>query len=65
MYIKFVLYFISILHVILEKSVRNFCFLKLFCYSVKKQKYKKTWFLYITSIKGFLKLSSAKTTKQN
>ena len=30
-----------------------------------KWKYKKTWFLYGTSNKGFLKFSSAKTTKQN
>ena len=30
-----------------------------------KLKYKKTWFLYITSNKGFLEFSTAKTTKKN
>ena len=28
-------------------------------------KYKKTWFLYVTSNKGFLEFSTAKTAKQN
>ena len=55
-YIKIILYFISILHVILKKSVRNFFFLKLFCSLVN---------LFVTSSKDFLKFSSAKTTKQN
>ena len=36
-YIKIVLYFISILHVILKKSVRNFCFWTFFCSLVKNE----------------------------
>ena len=40
----------------------------LFCPLVRfseKWKYKKTWFLYVTSNKGFLEFSVSKTTKQN
>ena len=58
----YVLYFISILHVIPKKNVWNFCFLNLFCSLVRNE---KTWFLYVTSKKGFLEFSTAKTTKQN
>ena len=58
--IKIVLYFISILHVILKKSVLNFCFLKLFCSLVKNENTKRAGFY--TFNKGFLKFSSAKTT---
>ena len=43
-YIKIVLYFISILHVILKESVQNFCFLKLFCSSVKNENTKRPAF---------------------
>ena len=65
-HIRIVLYFISIRHVILKKIVPNFFFfLKLFCSLVKNENTKKTWFLYVTSNKGFLEFSSAKTTKQN
>ena len=50
----------------LKKSMWNFSFFifyfLLFSY---KLKYKKTWFLYVTSNKGFLKFSTTKTTKQN
>lgn len=35
---------ISILPVILKKSVENFCFLKLFCFSVKNENTKKPGF---------------------
>ena len=46
-----------------EKCVEFFFYyFLLFSY---KLKYKKTWFLYITSNKGFLEFSAAKTTKQN
>ena len=61
-YIKTVLYYISILNVILKKSVQNFCFSKLFCSLVKNEN-KKTWFQYVTSTKSFLEFSLAKTTK--
>ena len=54
MYIKFVLYFISILHVILEKSVRNFCFLKFFCYSVKNKNTKRPGFYTLLVTRVFL-----------
>ena len=43
-YRKIILYFISILHVILKKSVRNFCFLKLFCSLVKNENTKRPGF---------------------
>ena len=43
-YIKIVLYFISVLHVILKKSVQNFCFLKLFCSLVKNENTKRPAF---------------------
>ena len=59
---KIVLYFISLLHVILKKSLRNFCFLNLFYSLVRNE---KIWFLYVASSKGFLKFSTAKTFKQN
>ena len=54
-HIKIVLYFISILHVILKKRVRNFCFLKLFCSSVKNQNTKKTGFYTLLVARIFLK----------
>ena len=62
--IKIVLYFLSILHVILTKSVELFFFLELFWSSVRNEntcnKYCK-----ITSDKDFLNFSTAKITKQN
>ena len=66
LYIKIVLYFISILHVISRKSARNFSFLifSSFWPFSYKWKYKKTWFLCVTSSKGFLKFFTAKTTTQ-
>ena len=64
--IKIVLYFISILHVILKKSVWNyFFFIISFLLFSENLKYKKTWFLYVTSNKGFFEFSPAKTTRQN
>ena len=56
---------ISILHFILKKNVWNFCFFETFLFFSWKWKYKKTWLLYVTSNKGFLKFSTAKITKQN
>ena len=44
MYIKLVLYCIPILQVILNKSVKNFCFLKLFCSLVKNKNTKRPGF---------------------
>ena len=44
---------------ILKKNVWNFCFFETFLFLNKK-----TWFLYITSNKGFLKFSSAKIAKK-
>ena len=66
-YIKIVLFFISLFHVILKESVWNFSFLLFFLFLLfsSKWKYKKTWFLYVTSSKGFLEFSTAKTTKRN
>ena len=43
-YIKIVLYFISILHSILKKSVCNFCFFKLFCSLVRNENIKRPGF---------------------
>ena len=43
-----ILYFYTSCHI--KKSVRNLCFLKVFYSLVKKA---KTWFLYVTSNKGF------------
>ena len=60
--IKIVLCFISILHVILKKSVQNFCFLKLFCSLIKNENTKRPGFY--TSNKDCLRFSSTKTTKQ-
>ena len=46
-----------------EKCVEFFFYyFLLFSY---KLKYKKTWFLYVTSNKGFLEFYAAKRTKQN
>ena len=57
-YIKIVLCFISMLDIILKKSVWNM--------KTKKWKYKNTWFLYVKSKKGFLEFpTEKKTPKQN
>ena len=64
-YIKIVLYFISILHVMLKKSVWIFNFFLIFLFFALQFEIKKTCFLYVTSKKGFLKFSTAKITKQN
>ena len=69
-YIKNILYFISILHVILKKSGWSFYFLQFFFFFfflvfIDEWKYKKTWFLYVTSNTGFLEFSIAKTFNQN
>ena len=45
-----------------------FCFVFVFFWFLLislKWKYKKIWFLYVTSNKGFFQFSTAKTTKQN
>ena len=52
---------------------RKVCVISLFYYFFScfilalslKMKYEKTWFIYVTSNKDFLKFSAAKTTKQN
>ena len=49
-----------------QRKVWNFSFsFFLFCSLVRIENIKKTWFLYVTSNKGFLKFSTAKTVKQN
>ena len=49
-----------------QRKVWNFSFsFFLFCSLVRIENMKKTWFLYVTSNKGFLKFSTAKTVKQN
>ena len=58
-----ILHFYTSCH-IKEKCVEFFFFLFFFV-SSQKLKYKKTWFLYVASNKGFLEFSTAKTTKQN
>ena len=48
-------------HAILKKSVWIFFFFLLFLFcSLIRTKYKKTWFLYVISDKGFIELSAAK-----
>ena len=49
--LKIVLYFISILHVILKESVWNFCFLKLVCSLVKNENSKRPGF-YTLLVRG-------------
>ena len=63
-HIKIVLYFIYILHAILKKSLSNFSFLN-FCSLIKNENIKRLGFytLQVTSNKGFLVFSTAKTTK--
>ena len=41
---KTVISFISILHLILKKSVQNFCFLKLFCSLVQNENTKTPFY---------------------
>ena len=53
-----ILHFYTSCH-IKEKSA-EFCFLKLFCSSVKNENTKKNWFLYITSNKSFLEIPQLK-----
>ena len=50
-----------------EKWVEFFFFIIFFFFALfsEKWKYKKTWFLYVTSNKGFLEFSTIKITKQN
>ena len=43
-YMKIVLYFISIRHLVLKKSVRNFCLLKLCCSLVQNENTKRPGF---------------------
>ena len=61
-----ILYFYTSCH-IKEKCVGFFFFVILFSFLLisQKLKYKTTWFLYVTSNKGFPEFSTAKTTKQN
>ena len=63
---KIVLHFISVVHVILKKSAQNFSFFffSFFCFLVRNENIKKIWCLDVTSKKGFLEFSTAKTTKQ-
>ena len=51
------------IHVILKRSVWNFCFLKLFCSLVRNENTKRPD-SYVTS-KGFLEFCRTKTAKQN
>ena len=56
-----ILYFYT-LCLIKEKCVEFFLFSLLLCSQLSK--YKQTWLQYVTSNKGFLDLSTGKTTKQ-
>ena len=58
-----ILHFYTLSH-IKEKWV-EFLFFKTFLPFSYKWKYKENWFLYVTSNKGFLEFSLAKTTKKN
>ena len=57
------LHFYTLYH-IKEKCV-EFLLFEIFLFFSYKWKNKKTWFLYITSNKGFFEFFTAKTTKQN
>ena len=50
---KIILYFISILHVILKKSVRNFSFFKLFCSVVRNENIKRPGFYMLQVARNF------------
>ena len=64
--IKVVLYFFSILRVILKKSVWNFLFsFFLFCSLVRNENIKRPGFFMLQSSRGFIEFSSAKIAKQN
>ena len=56
-------HFYTLCHI--KGKCAEFLFFGTFLFANLKWKYKKTWFLYVTSNKGFLKFSSAKTTTQN
>ena len=65
-YIIIALYFISILHAILKKSMWNFSFFFFsFWLFSWEWKHENTWFLYIISNRGFRKFYTDKITKQN
>ena len=55
-----VLYFISIPHVILKKSVRNFCFLKFFCSLIKNGNTKRPGFYMLLVTRVFLNFPQLK-----
>ena len=54
LHMKIALYFISILNVILNKSVQNFCFLKLFCSLFKNQNTERPGFYMFLVTRVFL-----------
>ena len=58
---KIVIYLISVLYVILKKSVQNFCFLELFCSLVKNENTKGPGF-YTLLVMYRNKLNKIKTT---
>ena len=57
-----------ILHFYTSYYIKENCvefFIIIVFFSSSFLKYKKTWFLYVTSNKSFLEFSTSKTTKQN
>ena len=66
LYIRIVLYFISIYHIILNKCVWNFCFLELFCSSIRNENIKRPGFytLQVTRVfSNFPQLKQLNKTK--
>ena len=55
-----ILHFYSLLHVMLKKNVRNFCFLKVFCYLNKSENTKRPGFYTLQVTKVFLNFPQLK-----